>query len=270
VKDGLNGYDPLRPFLFMKKHTKTFVRLNYDILAIKELTNTDKIALAYNWGDWGKGGYFATNRYAAGVLGMNIKTFEKSALKLKKLGLWKVRGKFVEPSTSPTPVGDPPTPVGPMPTPVGIESAILPLKTEVLLDSLLDNKLEKDKKELLDNAAVAANSNSSSLSLNNSEDLKINQVQTNLVSDTFYNGDASDSLNKVEGNETGCIEPNLGAGMKARPPTKEEMIDANFDALMRDEPPPFSDEQVRAGAPKSLSDEFEELFGRPETPGRAV
>ena len=68
----------------MKKHTKTFVRLDYDILAIKKLTNTDKIALAYNWGDWGKGGYFATNRYAAGVLGMNIKTFEKKCLEVKK------------------------------------------------------------------------------------------------------------------------------------------------------------------------------------------
>jgi len=215
---------------------------------------------------------------------MNIKTFEKSALKLKKLGLWKIRGKFVEPSASPTPVGGPPTPVGTiptpvgspptrvgcLPTPVGIEISILPLKTEVLLDSLLDIKLEKDKKEILDNAAVAANSNSSSVSLNNSEDLKINQVQTKLVSENFYNNNVSGSLNKVEGNETRCYETESKLVYKAGHLTREEMINANFDALMRDEPPPFSDEQVRAGAPKALSDEFEELFGRPETPRRAV
>lgn len=106
------------------KSTKLFVRLDYSILAIKEITSTDKIVLAYNWGDWGKGGYFATNRYAAGVLSMNIKTFEKSALKLKKLGLWKVGGAFVEPNAAPTPVGK--------------ESALLPLKTDVLWE---DNDL---------------------------------------------------------------------------------------------------------------------------------
>jgi hypothetical protein len=103
----------------MKQYTKKpFVRLDYSILAIKEITSTDKIVLAYNWGDWGKGGYFATNKYAAGVLSMNIKTFKKSALKLKKLGLWKVRGTFVEANAAPTPVGK--------------ESAILPPKTDVL------------------------------------------------------------------------------------------------------------------------------------------
>ena len=262
----------------MKKHTKTFVRLDYDILSIKNLTNTDNIALAYNWGDWGKGGYFATNRYAAGVLGMNIKTFEKSALKLKKLGLWKVRGKFVEPSTSPAPVGDPPTPVGPMPTPVGspptrvgclpapvgIESAILPLKTEVLLDSLLDNKLEKDKKELLDNAAVAANSNSSSLSLKNSEDIKINQVQSNLDPKTCCNNDASGGYNLIGEVQLMELDPTNHAGPLAARLTRRQMLRANFEAEIDGKPRIFSKEELSATRedPEQILGDFEALFGK--------
>jgi hypothetical protein len=272
----------------MKNHTnkQRFLRIPYEMLRIPDLTKSDLLALAYNQGEWDDG-YYASSEHAAEVLSLNITTFRKSVTKLKKLGLWTYRGEVIKPRRySPNreikaldralkaPMGELKAPMGELKAPVGALKAlggeyknpILPMKNEVLLDSLLDNKLEKDKKEILENAAGAANFNSPSLSLSSSEDLKNNMVQTNLVSETFYNYDTSGSYNKESKNETRCDEPNLKLKAETGPLTKAQMIDANFDAVMRGATPPFSDDQVRQGATKPLGEEFADLFWDQETP----
>ena len=244
----------------IKTNQNKFVRLSYEILAIEGITNTDKIVLAYNWGDWGKGGYFATNKYAAGALSMNIKTFEKSALKLKKLGLWKVRGTFIEPNVTPSPVGPAPTQVDSRPTPagpaparvgcapvqVGIESADLPLETEVLLDNLLYNNLEKDKIDILENAGKAANSKYSDAFLNNPEYLKTTKAQTASVSETNYNETISTSEASIS---IGTMETFENTPQTARAPSREEMIAANWDACWSNKPEPYCQKEIEMGRP---------------------
>ena len=270
MKDGPNGYDPLGLFYFMKsKSTTRFVRLDYSILAIKEITSTDKIVLAYNWGDWGKGGYFATNKYAAGVLSMNIKTFEKSALKLKTLGLWKVRGVFVEPNAAPTPVGSTPTPVGAMPTrvgssstpvgfvptPVGIESAILPLKTGVLLDNLLDNKLEKDKIEVLENAGEAAEPKIKDVSSNNFKDFK-ETIQKKLdpknIKESRYLDSDSNKVKKIDPSKYDFSSYKI-FDAEGVPILQGDMVKANYHASMEGLPKPYSKEDIRTAPSTPLA-----------------
>ena len=243
----------------MKKTlTRKFVRLDYNILAMRGITNTDKIVLAYNWGDWGKGGYFATNKYAAGVLSMNIKTFEKSVLKLKKLGLWKVRGTFVEPNASPplvgtapsqvdsrpTPAGPAPARVGCAPVQVGIESADLPLETEVLLDNLLDNQLEKDEIDILENAGEAANSKFHSNDLILSGETSYSNILTNSGSETNYRVPAVDL--KVSRLICESIEP---TGSASQPPSLGEMMAANWDACWSNKPEPYCQGEIELGRP---------------------
>jgi hypothetical protein len=163
----------------MKKQDTTFIRLEYSILGIQGLTYTDKIVLAYNRSFDNAGGYFASNKHAAQTLFMNIKTFQKSVCKLKKLGLWKLRGEAIGIRQRPAGAGILPAGAGTIPTggeshpprvvrhPTGGDkiSVVLPLKNDVLLDNLLDNRLDKDNKELLDNASEAANLPSGSLSI---------------------------------------------------------------------------------------------------------
>jgi hypothetical protein len=256
----------------MKSITKTnqnkFVRLSYEILGIEGITNTDKIVLAYNWGDWGKGGYFATNKYAAGALSMNIKTFEKSALKLKKLGLWKVRGAFIEPNVTLSPVGPAPTQVDSRPTPagpaparggcapvqVGIESADLPLETEVLLDNLLDNKLEKDKIDILEIAGEAANSKISDVYLNNLKYPKITQVKASSVSENNYNDNTSAIATRTCTGEVEAVEDEVASN---RPPSRKEMLLANFDALWSNKPEPYCQREIETGCAMTNSEKAE-------------
>jgi hypothetical protein len=163
----------------MKKDSSKYFCFYYSILELNGLTPWDKIVLAYNRSFDSAGGYFASSKYAAGVLRMNIKTFEKSVTKLKKLGLWKVRGKVVTIRGVENTIGTPPPTGGtlasqegnsPSPggdkTPRGVKiTPNLPLKNEVLLDNSLDSQLESDKKEILNSASEAANLPSGSLSI---------------------------------------------------------------------------------------------------------
>ena len=103
-----------------------FVKLTYSILSLEGLNSTDKIILARRLG-WGKTPYYEKTSTLATALNMPLKTVQKSITKLKMLGHWPDK-------TSPTRGGN-------TSTRGGDNKAVSPMKTEALLDSILDIKL---------------------------------------------------------------------------------------------------------------------------------
>lgn len=227
----------------MKKHTSTFVRLDYSILSISDLNSTDKIVLAYNHGDWGNKGYFASNAHAAKELCMNIKTFEKSALKLKKMGLWMVRGQTVKHNALPAQVGGMPTQIGDIPSQVGSMPAtvgtiptrvdekqpVLPLKPDTLLDRLLDNRLDKDKIELLNNASCAAKDIAASSNYLN------NSVSEDILGSSIINSDTAlvSKISKKVAHESNTVMM-----------SDVDMVSANLKAWLSGKPEPYTKEDM--------------------------
>ena len=243
----------------MTKRSKTFIRLDYSILSIHGLNSTDKIVLAYNRSFDHGSGYFASNRHAAATLCLNLKTFEKSVSKLKKLGLWKIRGQVVDVRQREGSAGTPPPGVETQPTggenpppregrhpPRGVkESTNLPLKNDVLLDRLLDNVLDKDNKTEPGSASEAANRPGSS---------SFEGSHFKIGSASFYHNNEAITEAKLAGT--------TGSHMNRR-----EMVEANWNAVCEGRCPPYSDEQLLKAPPEascSPLDEFELLFGTNE------
>jgi hypothetical protein len=240
----------------MTKRSKTFIRLDCSILGIHGLNSTDKIVLAYNRSFDHGSGYFASNRHAAATLCLNLKTFEKSVSKLKKLGLWKVRGQVVDVrqregsagtpppgvETQPTGGESPPTREGSHPTRGVKESTNLPLKNDVLLDSSLDNVLDRDNKTQTASASEAADRPGSS---------SFEGRHFKIGSASFYN------------NNEAITEARL-AGTTGSHMNRREMVDANWNAVCEGRCPPYSHEQLLEApfeAVCGLLDEFDLMFG---------
>jgi hypothetical protein len=151
--------------------TKLFLMVPYDLLAMRALSHTDRFVLSYRRGFET---FYAKPKAIAVALHLGLKTVEGSITKLRKLGLWeddcseKVRssdprnlgdvpkklGEAPEilgdnPEISgndPENLGDNPENLGRTPENLGYNKSISPMKTEPLLDSILDIRLDiKDK-----------------------------------------------------------------------------------------------------------------------------
>ncbi len=253
------------------KRSKTFLRLDYSILGIHGLNSTDKIVLAYNRSFDHGSGYFASNRHAAATLCLNLKTFEKSVSKLKKLGLWKIRGQVVDVRQREGSAGTPPPGVETQPTggenpppregrhpPRGVkESANLPLKNDVLLDRLLDNVLDKDNKTEPGSASEAANSKIKS---NFNRDIYFRHGPE----DTSGSNHDSASLDRYSRSKIPHLELSGTSSSAAGGLTKQEMIAANWEALWAGRPALYSDDSLMKADSESAYnqiDEFSRLFG---------
>lgn len=237
------------------------------MLSIPNLTKSDLLALAYNHGNW-DGGYYAGSEHAAKVLNLNIKTFRKSVTKLKKLGLWKYRGEAISPRRySPAreikaldgalkaPIGEIKAPAGELKAPIGeYKNPVLPLKTEILLDNLLDNKLEKDKKEQLENAGEAAEPEIKNVSSYNFNDLKETiqkKLDTKDIKESRYLDSASKKVNKMDPSKYDFSSYKI-FDAEGVPILQGDMVKANYHASMEGLPKPYSKEDIRI-APSSPS-----------------
>lgn len=194
-----------------------FLRIPYEMLQIPNLTKSDLLALAYNHGQW-TGGYFAKSTTAAAKLNLNIKTFRASVTKLKKLGLWTVRGEQVEPRTysiskdldssdkDPKSLDQESNSLAKdMNSASGeYKKAFLPIQTEFLLDYGLNNELENDKIEILDSAATAAPNHTSSYFKELESRGQLNQPgATSVVLNIISTDSASINYDKSNDCETG-------------------------------------------------------------------
>jgi hypothetical protein len=125
-----------------------FVKLTYDILEMRELSLADKIVLAYRLGF--ETFYTAKPKTVAAKLHLGVKTIEASITKLRKLGLWDEdapRNLGDTPKNlgeSPENLGCTPKILGEAPKNLGDKKSFSPMKTDVLLDSSLDIKLDRN------------------------------------------------------------------------------------------------------------------------------
>lgn len=217
-----------------------FLRIPYEMLQIPNLTKSDLLALAYNHGQWTRG-YFAKSTTAAAKLNLNIKTFRASVTKLKKLGLWTVRGEQVEPRTysiskdlessdkdqksldqeSNSIAKDMNSASG------EYKKAFLPIQTEFLLDYGLNTELENDKIEILDSAATAAPNYTSSYFKELESRGQLNQPgATSVVLNIISTASVWNNYQQFNGCETGSnpinrvffAEPNPLSGSVALEP----------------------------------------------------
>lgn len=246
---------------------QNFVKLNYDILEMRGLSSTDKIVLAYRLGF--QTFYAVKPKTVAAKLHLGVKTAERSITKLRKLGLWddgsvNVRSSERQSSCeAPKKLGGAPKMLGAAPKILGDKKSFSSMKTDVLLDSSLDIKLDKNKILGLESAAVA-----SPLSHSPQTVLKKLDSKTPVTSESQKN-----IINTITGSEapikTGIkpTGPAVPLGLDGRPMTKTEMNAANFTAIMDGKPEPFTVEQVKAGSDdnpwlaQSVA-EFERVFGR--------
>ena len=179
---------------------------------------------------------------------MTESTIKKSILKLRKLGLWREKASHPSSQRSATRVASKDTRVTKPATPVADKKSFSPLKT----DSLLDNRLENNKKVGLENAAVAAKP----------DILPDNSAKTKISPET------SVSFSKKDENSSSIPEEKIDLvvehqssgkwtvprGADGRPMTKQAMAEANFLADQRGEPAVFTESQIGAGRDRDKQD----------------
>lgn len=231
---------------------QNFVKLTYEILQREGLTSTDKIVLAYNLGHKS---YYASTEHAATTLGMTLSAIKKSIRKLRKLGLW--REKVSHPSTrvKNTRVTKAATPVTPQDTLVSNKKSFSPLKT----DPLLDSRLENNKKEKLDSAAVAEKPDIFE------DDFFKNKISHNTTG-SVSNLKAKPLLNPKntivpEVEQHGSCKWKVPLGADGRPITRTKMSEANFLADQKGEAHPYSASQIRTGREPDAEDMMADFLG---------
>jgi hypothetical protein len=223
-----------------------FVMLTYSILQLEGLTSTDKIVLARRLG-WGKTPCYEKPTTIAAVLCMKKKNVEKSISKLKRLGYWPNSGVPTRAGSKSTrvvrgsnQVGNGPTGVGASPTRVGDKKSFSPLKTECLLDSLLDNKLENNEIVGLDCSVETALKN-----LGEGDQIpKITQdgfLKESISGVSVREADKLNSSRRVP-----PAAPPLDANGKHL--RDVDMVSANLAAWAARKPEPFTKEQMAAAA----------------------
>ena len=226
-----------------------FVKLTYAILSLEGLNSTDKIILARRLG-WGKTPYYEKTSTLATALNMPLKTVQKSITKLKMLGHWPDKISPARGDVAPTQVGSTPprggntsTRGGGAPTRGGDNKAFSPMKTEVLLDSILDIKLDNNKIVTLDSSASASQHSTGTqtffkkLDKISSDSIKTKSGLVRVSEDEAFNG-------VVEQGTEPAAAPPLDDGVHL---TRQEMLDANFTAYFDGKPQPYTAMQVASG-----------------------
>ncbi len=243
-----------------------FVRLTYDILEMRGLSSTDKIVLAYRLGF--QTFYNVKPKTVAAKLHLGVKTAERSITKLRKLGLWEddcsenVRSPERQSSCeAPKMLGGTPNLLGATPKMLGDKKSFSPMKTDVLLDSSLDIKLDKNKISGLESAAGASPLSHSPQTLLKKLDSKTS-VSTESQEIKISGVSGSEATIKIGIEATG---PAVPLGPTGRPMTKAEMTAANFAAMMDGTPEPFSPAQVAAGSDgnpwlEQSAEDFDRVF----------
>lgn len=247
-----------------------FVKLTYEILQLEGLTSTDKIVLARRLG-WGKKRYYQKVTTMADALNMPLKTVQKSMTKLKRLGYWPTEAVPTREGSMPPRGGKVPSRGGGMPagggdvpSRGGNKKSVSPMKTDLLLDSSLDNKLERNEIVGLDGSAATA------LKKLGEENLQVKETQkdSEVLKETeigVNSTTAGEALNVI--GIQGHVPLAVPLGADGRPLTRQEMWDANFLAEFDGKPPPYSEAQVKAGREKDALElqaeaerTFDELF----------
>ena len=252
-----------------------FVKLTYEILQIENLTSTDKIVLAYNRG---YERYYASNEHAAKSLGMTASSAKKSIIKLRKLGLWHEKVSHPSIQVKDTRVTKRATGVTNQDTLVSNKKLFSPLKPDSLLDSRLENnkkeeldsRLGNNKKEELDSAAVAEKPDIFEDALLKN---KISHNTTGSVSKISHNTTGSVSNSKAkpfldprntivpEVEQYGSPKWKVPLGADGRPITRTKMGEANFLADQKGEAHPYSASQIKAGREPDVDDMMADFLG---------
>ncbi len=247
---------------------QNFVKLNYDILEMRGLSSTDKIVLAYRLGF--QTFYAVKPKTVAAKLYIGVKTAERSITKLRRLGLWdadcslNVRSSEGQSSgDAPQILGGAPKILGATPNILGDNKSFSPMKTDVLLDSSLDIKLDKNKIEKLDSAAVASPRRDQPQTVLKKLDSKI--TVTSESQEIKISGvTESEAPINIGIKTTGASVP---LGPNGKPMTKTEMNAANFAADWADLPRPYTEAHITAGndaipSHEDIEQEFASLFER--------
>jgi hypothetical protein len=234
---------------------KNFVILTDYILKLDALTSTDKIVLARRVG-FGNKPYFEKVATMATVLNIGQKSVEKSIRKLKALGYWpgegnptRVGAKSIRVEEDSTGVGRMSTGVGDEPTGVGDKKSLSPLKTCVLLDNTLDNKLEKNKIAGLDCIPPTV--------------LKKIEGENSISSESQKGRINKDTEGEASiQNRLGEPVPTVPLRPDGKPMTEYGMRMANLDAFRKRKPHPYTDAQILAAGlhRESAEEEFENIF----------
>lgn len=244
-----------------------FVKLTYSILSLEGLNSTDKIILARRLG-WGKTPYYEKTSTLATALNMPLKTAQKSITKLKILGHWPDKISPTRGDVAPTQGGSTPprggntsTRGGGAPTRGGDNKAVSPMKTEALLDSILDIKLDNNKIVTLDSSASASQHSTGTqtffkkLDKISSDSIKTKSGLVRVSEDEAFNG-------VVEQGTEPAAAPPLDDGVHL---TRQEMLDANLTAYLNGKPQPYSATQVTLGRVLSederMQAELAKVFG---------
>lgn len=228
-----------------------FVKLTYGILQLDALTSTDKIVLARRLG-WGNKPYYEKVTTVATVLNIGQKSVEKSIRKLKALGYWPAEGKPTRVEKEPTRVGSMSTGVGSRPTGVGENNSISPLKTCILLNNSLDNRLDQDKIAGLDGSPQTF--------------FKKLEEENSVSSQTGEISAPTGSEAPIEDCDP-SVAPTVPLGGDGRPLTKADMLGANCEAVFADKPEPYTEAQIKAAmnatpTPESIAAEFASIFDK--------
>jgi hypothetical protein len=244
-----------------------FVKLTYSILSLEGLNSTDKIILARRLG-WGKTPYFEKTSTLATALNMPLKTVQKSITKLKMLGHWPdkispARGDLAPSRGGSTPPrgGNTSTRGGGAPPRGDDNKAVSPMKTESLLDSILDIKLDNNKIVTLDSSANASQHCKVTQTFFKKLD-KINSDSIITKSGLVEVSDEEDFNRVVEKGTEPAAAPPLDDGVHL---TRQEMLDANFTAYFESKPQPYTATQVARGrvlsADEQVQAEVAKVFG---------
>ncbi len=244
-----------------------FVKLTYAILEMRGLSSTDKIVLAYRLGF--QTFYRVKPKTVAAKLHLGVKTAERSITKLRKLGLWddedcslNVRSPERQSSgEAPKKLGGPPKMLGATPKILGDDKAVSPMKTEALLDSILDIKLDNNKIVTLDSSTSAPQHSKETqtfykkLDKISSDSIITKSGLVRVSEDEVFNG-------VVEKGTEPAAAPPLDDGV---PLTRQEMIDANLSAYLNGKPQPYTATQVARGRVLSEAEqmqaEVDKVFG---------
>lgn len=258
-----------------------FVKLTYSILSLEGLNSTDKIILARRLG-WGKTPYYEKTSTLATALNMPLKTVQKSITKLKMLGHWPDKisppggdvappGGDVAPprgDVAPTQGGSTPprggntsTRGGGAPTRGGDNKAVPPMKTEVLLDSILDTKLDNNKIVTLDSSASASQHSTGTQTFFKKLD-KISSDSIKSKSGLVWVSEEEVFDGVVEQATEPAAAPPIEDGVHL---TRQEMLDANLTAYLNGKPQLYTAMQVASGRVLSederMQAEAAEVFG---------
>jgi len=224
-----------------------FVKLTYAILEMRGLSSTDKIVLAYRLGF--RNFYNIKPKTLADKLNLGLKTAERSITKLRKLGLWDDSSENVRStqgqnsSTAPKKLGGSPKMLGATPKILGDNKAVSPLKTEALLDSILDIKLDNNKIVELDSSASASQHSKETQTFFKKLD-KISSDSIITKSGLFRVSEGEVFNGVVEQGTEPAAAPPLDDGVHL---TRQEMLDANLSAYLNGKTQPYTATQVGRG-----------------------